>query len=474
MKLLLFLTWREIRFRFRLLLPFILITAALVFAFVSLVTFQESAQTVNPVPYMTSPTYTILFAAFALIAFTAARTCFVLYSEQQLRETGTLRALGMKKRYVRRIRLLLGLFCIAAACIPAIPAALLFVRTFVGICTSVDMKSTSFVPLSYRIPIANIGIVLVLLTVSLLAGVLAGYVKEDRIVTLLRRSHTGTEAENGSGNLPNEGTLSDYGKLFVRRSWKRCVRYNAVIAMLLILPMIFVLAASTFGGDHRNHTFYLRAIYDYEAHTYITPITESLMARLEQLDGITDAVGGNDRASHRDFDYTGIYIHTAKDADIDILRPLVREFAEQYSLEFEDSAALRRPQNLVARSYRIFFLTESGVLLGAGLLTAHSLLKARLHARRRELSVLRALGARIEDLKSAVTPETVGDFAAGAFFSILLGAFGFLGMMRDGGGSVDVLSVILLCLVFLGVCIFAEVRQSGRMMEQLFSDTKRI
>jgi len=474
MKLLLFFTWREIRFRFRHLLPFILITAALVFAFVSLVTFQESAQTVNPIPYMTSPTYTILFAAFALIAFTAARTCFVLYSEQQLRETGTLRALGMKKRYVRRIRLLLGLFCIAAACIPAIPAALLFVRGFVGICTSVDMESTSFVPLSYRIPIANIGIVLALLTVSLLAGVLAGYVKEDRIVTLLRRSHTGTEAENGSGNLPNEGTLSDYGKLFVRRSWKRCVRYNAIIAMLLILPMIFVLGASTFGGDHRNHTFYLRAIYDTEVHAF-SPITESMMAHLEKIDGITRAYGDIFSETHRDrFKYTCIYIHTAKDADIDILRPLVREFAEQYSLEFEDSAALRRPQNLVARSYRIFFLTESAVLLGAGLLTVHSLLKARLHARRRELSVLRALGARIEDLKSAVTPETVADFAAGAFLSILLGAFGFLGMMRDGGGSVDVLSVILLCLVFLGVCIFAEVRQSGRMMEQLFSDTKRI
>lgn len=473
MKLLLFLTWREIRFRFRHLLPFILITAALVFAFVSLVTFQESAQTVNPVPYMTSPTYAILFAAFALISFTAARTCFVLYSEQQLRETGTLRALGMKKRFVRRIRLLLGLFCIASACIPAIPASLLFVRAFVGVCTTVDMESTNFVPLSYRIPIANIGIVLALLTVALLTGVLAGYVREDRVVTLLRRSNTGIEAENGGGNLPEEGTLSDYGKLFVRRSLKRCVRYNAIIAMLLILPMIFVLGASTFRGDHRTHTFYMRAEYDLEKHAF-SPITEEMLTKLERMEGVEEARGGRFHETHREFGFTCIYLYTNKDADTDVLRPLLRQFAEQYSLSFEDSAALRRPQNLVARSYRIFFLTESAVLLAAGLLTAHSLLKARLHARRRELSVLRALGARMEDLKSAVTPETVADFAAGAFLSILLGAFGFLGMVRDGGGSVDVLSVILLCLVFLAVCIFAEVRQSGQMTEQLFSDTKRI
>ena len=473
MKLLFFLTWREIRFRFRSLLPFVLIAASLVFAFVSLVTFQESAQTTDPVPYMTSPTYAILFAAFALIAFTAARTTFVLHSEQQLAEIGTLRALGLKKRFLRRIRLLLGLFCITAASLTTVPLALLFVRSFVAVCTSVDMTETNFVPLSYRIPVFNILFVLALLTVSMLAGVLMGYAKERRIVSMLRSGSVGTEAENGNGTLPEEGTLRDYGKLFVRRSIKRCVRYNAIVAMLLILPMIFVLGASTFRGDSRTHTFYLQAEFDTNTHAF-SPITEEMLTQLRHIAGVQEARGAQFSQTHKDLGFTCIYLYTSPDADTDALRPLVREFAQQYSLRFEDSAALRRPQNLVARSYRLFFLTESAVLLLAGGITVYSLLKARLHARRRELSVLRAMGARIEDLKSAVTPETVTDFAAGAFFSILLGAFGFVGMMQDGGGAFDILSVLLLCMLCLGISIFVQIYWSGRMVTHLYSGTQRL
>ncbi len=474
MKLLFFLVRREIRFRWRALLPFILIAASLVFAFVSLVTFQESAQTVNPIPYMTSPTYTILFAAFSLIGFTAARTSFVLYSERQLSETGILRGLGMKKRYVRRIRILLGCFCIAAACMFALPLALLFVRAFVGICTSVDMESTTFVPLSYRIPIVNIGIVLSILTASMLTGVLCGFVKEERIISLIRRRDTGTEAETGSGVLPEEGSLLDYGRLYVRRSVKRCIRHNAIVAVLLILPMIFLLGASTFRGDSRDHTFYLRAGYDTETHSF-APITESMLTQLEQMDGITEALGSIFSETHRGrFGHTCIYIYTDKDVDTDALREFVQAFADQHSLTFEDSAALRRPQNMVARAYRTFFLTESAALLAAGGITVLSLMKARLYARKRELSVLRALGARMEEIQRAITPETVADFAAGAFLSILLGAIGFSEMMKDGGGSFDIVSLLMPCFICLAAYIAVQIRLSRRMTEKMFADTPRV
>ena len=42
----------------------------------------------------------------------------------------------------------------------------------------------------------------------MLAGVLCGFVKEDRIISLIRRRDTGAEAENGSSVLPEEGANS--------------------------------------------------------------------------------------------------------------------------------------------------------------------------------------------------------------------------------------------------------------------------
>ena len=112
MKLILFLTWREIRFRRKQLLPFVLIAMALIFTSVSLITFQESANVGEPINYMTSPTYMILFSAFALIGFSASRSYFSLLGETVLAEMGTLRALGMKRHMVRRFWLLLGGICI--------------------------------------------------------------------------------------------------------------------------------------------------------------------------------------------------------------------------------------------------------------------------------------------------------------------------------------------------------------------------
>ncbi len=473
MKLLFFLVRREIRFRWRALLPFTLIASALFFAFVSLVTFQESAQTVAPVPYMTSPTYTILFAAFSLIGFTAARTSFVLYSENLLPETGALRALGVKKRMIRRIRFLLGSACMLASALLSLPLSLLFVYGFVSVCTTVDMTATSYVPLAWRIPVGNILIVLAILSTAMLLGVMSGYAKETSIAAMIRRSAVSADAENGSGFLPEDGTLSDYGKLFVRRSVRRCLRHNIIISALLILPMIFVLGASTFTGDNRTHTFYLRASYDIETHTFV-PITENMLAGLERLPGVEHAAAGIWSETHREFGPTCIWIYTKKEADTALLRTQIRDFSDRHSLQFEDSAALRRPQNLVARSYRIFFLTISASLMAAALLTTTSLLKARLHTRRQELTILHRLGARIEDLRRAVTPETIADFAAGAFLSILLGALGFTGMMRDGGGQIEIIPLILLCLVCLAANLYVEVRLSGRMLQKMMTESEAV
>lgn len=143
MKLLLFLAWREIKLRWRSLLPFVLTAAAVVFTSVSLVTFQESANSDDDFVYMLTPSYMIMLSAFALIGFVSARTFFRLHGENQLGETGTLRALGLKKRDIRRIRLILGFICIGTASIIALPLALLYIYAFVNSCNSVDMELTT-------------------------------------------------------------------------------------------------------------------------------------------------------------------------------------------------------------------------------------------------------------------------------------------------------------------------------------------
>lgn len=91
--------------------------------------------------------------------------------------------------------------------------------------------------------------------------------------------------------------------------------------------------------------------------------------------------------------------------------------------------------------------------------------------RKRELSLLRAIGAHTEDIKRAVIPETVADYTVGAFVSIMLGALGFVGLMTDGGGVYDVVSIMVICLIFLAGSVFVQVRISGRMTEQVLAES---
>ena len=62
MKPIWFLAQRELRFRWKQLFPFVLIATALIFTAVSLVTFQESANTEHSIDYIATPTYMISYA----------------------------------------------------------------------------------------------------------------------------------------------------------------------------------------------------------------------------------------------------------------------------------------------------------------------------------------------------------------------------------------------------------------------------
>lgn len=469
-------TWyfvrRELRFRWKHLLPFVMIAAALIFTSVSLITFQECAQGDDPIDYMTSPSYMILFSAFALIGFTGAKTCFTLYSESQLGETGTMRALGMKRRSIRKIPILLGFICILTAAVIAVPVAFLYIYLFVGICASGDMTISNFVPLSYKIPYGNVLITLILNAGVMMAGVVTGYPREKSIVSLLRRGNEPLEAENEKGMLPEEGSLRDYGRLFVRRSIKRCIRYNLIVVVLLILPMIFLLGASTFQVDRNSYTFALHRQFDPATHTF-PEVTDEMIEEVSRIPGVRNAVGRASAKKGYGDGFISILIHAEDETAIPALREKTEQYAKDHNMRFEDSAVLRVENNKLSLCFQWFFLLEAVVLFAVGCVISFTLLKSRLVIRKRELSLLHSMGAREEDITGAVIPETVANYAAGAFISVGLGALGFWMLMKDGEAIINnTIFVFVLCLIFLGISLYFQIRASKSMTADILRKTK--
>ena len=460
MKLLLFLTWREFRFRWRTLLPFALISAGLIFSLVSIVTFQECLNAVDPVGYMFSASNLILYAAFGLIGFAAAKTFFTLYSESRPGEAGTLRALGMKRRDIRRMRVLTGGICIVLAAVIAVPAAFAVICVLVDVCTAGDMSITNFVPLVYKIPVLNVGMVLGGMIAVLTGGVLTGYAREKSITAMLRSANRSPDAENDRGYLPEDGDLGDYGKLYVRRSLRRSVKYNAVTAFLLVLPVIFLIGATTVKTNRSTFAYSLESDYK-------TLFSEQMVAEIDRIKGVAHADARDYQVFSDTEGYAYIHIYTEDDADPVKLKEKLTEYADQYDVYFRDSAASRAENNRIARWYRLFFLTEAVILFLVGYITSFAMLKARLIGRKRELSLLHAIGARAEDVMRAVIPETVADYAFGALISILLGVVGIFGMMADSGGGLDIFSILLVCLIFLGGNVFLQIRSSRKMTAQI-------
>lgn len=466
MKLLWFLTWREVRTRWRNLLPFVLICTALFFTAVSQSIFQESVSG-NNLDYMMSPTYLILLTAFSLICFVAAKTYFSLYSEEHLTETGIKRALGLKRRHIRYARLLLGSYCILFAVILAVPLALLYIYLFTSSYSSGDSMISSFVPLEYHIPVGNILRVLILLTLSLFLGVLMGSVKEKSIVSLLRRGKMPLEAENGNGVLPEEGNLKNYGRLVIRRSLKRCVKYNLITVFLLILPMFYLLGASTFQIDYSTHTYTLYTTYDTEKMKFIE-ITDEMLSDICGIPGISDAIRRKpDKKGHMDY----IEIYTQENFEISRLHQQLLDYAAEHSIKLENSAHIREENNKAVQHYHFFFLTDAAILFAVSCITSFTLLKSRLVIRKRELSLLRAMGARIDTILSAVMSETIADYIAGAIFSVGFGALGFWGVMMDGGGTITILPIIFLCILFVLGSLYVQIHASRRMTRRILAES---
>lgn len=467
MKLLWFLTSREIRTRWRNLLPFMLITAALLFTASAQVTFQECLDTGDETfDYMSSPTYIILLAAFALIGFVTAQTFLTLYSESQRNETGIKRALGLKRRDIRRARLFLGFLCITVSAVIAVPLALLYIYLFVRSCASGNMILSDYTPLIYQIPYSNLLRTLLLLIPAMMCGILFGTEKEKSIVSLLRRGRIPLEAENGNGFLPEEGDLGDYGRLFVRRSVRRCIRYNMITVFLLILPMFYLLAASARQIDYSSHIFELYTGVNTEK-MIITEISEEMLSEIHEIPGVSEAILEKvTRKNHADY----IKISIQNETDYPLLREEIIRYASEHFLRFKDVALVRTENNAITRHYHFFFITHSAILFAASCLTSFALLKSRLSFRKRELSLLRALGARTDAVLKAVIPETAADCVFGSVFSVALGGLGFAGAMMDGGGVVEILPILVLCCLFLSGNVCVQIYASKRITRQILTE----
>jgi len=344
----------------------------------------------------------------------------------------------------------------------------LYIFLFVASGSSGDMELSNFTPLVYKIPYGNIGIVLFLLVSVMMLGVLSGYAREKSIVSLLRRGKMPPEAESGAGELPEEGTLRDYGRLYVRRSLRRCVKYNLMTALLLILPVIFLLGASTVRIDGNTHDFALSSTFDTEKMAFVE-ITDEMIAEVAGSTGVQRAEGRYTQRKGFGDGYFQIFVYAEEEADPVGLCERMSRYAGEHSLRLEESAVLREENNRIARHYHFFFLTDAVLLFAVGFAVSYALLKSRLTARRRELTLLRAVGARTSEIVSAVVPETAADYAFGSLLSAAFGAFGFWGMMTDGGGRIKPVTVALLCLLFLVGNLWIQVRISRGITEKILS-----
>lgn len=276
------------------------------------------------------------------------------------------------------------------------------------------------------------------------------------------------EAESGRGILPDEGNLADYGRLFVKRSLKRCAKYNLITAFMLILPMIYLLGASTFGIDTNTYDYKLTAKYDYSTHRF-TEITDEMMSEISSQEGFLDVSGKRTMKKGYGEGIFSIELYAKKDADRSVLRNFLKSYASCSELEFEDSAVKRAEENKISLLYQWFFLADSFIMFTVACAVSFAMIKSRLTVRRRELIILKSLGAHTDDIVKAVTPETVADYVFGAFISITFGALGFCAIMVDGDSTADVLSVIILCVLFLIASVFVQAGASRKMTHDIIS-----
>jgi len=148
----------------------------------------------------------------------------------------------------------------------------------------------------------------------------------------------------------------------------------------------------------------------------------------------------------------------------------LKPIAETYRLEFTDVVEQREKDNAIGTMYRIFLYLIGGMLFCAAVILNFASVRANLRVRRREIAVLRALGAKREQIHRTLAPESLANFAVGSGLSVLIGVGGFLILTTDAGVQLGALLGVVCSLLMLGASSAAQVAFTRRITEDMMDE----
>lgn len=201
-------------------------------------------------PYITRPSTLIIVALFSLFLGSSVILLFQEKYERSVREYGTLRALGMRRRDIVVINLMETALVELISLIPAVLLSLASFRVFSRLASDIETDVT----LQYvsNLPIGNIIAVFIAVTIGALAGsaitCALSYERSDIELINAQEQCSISFVEKTDPKLDRASSPRIYTRLYLVRMRKRQLLNAVSIAVTLPLPLYFTtLAVETIG-----------------------------------------------------------------------------------------------------------------------------------------------------------------------------------------------------------------------------------
>lgn len=476
---------RELRRRFPQFLPFLVICAALSFAGVSILILGASltrgaldetlanfeagiydlkhhADYLNENLLM-EPMYLSISVALVFLFGISTAVLFAIRNEEDAREFGVLRTVGMKRNDLLRIRQIEAMACYGAGTLAGLILGTLTMKGY-SVYMLARYEGTFFVALKFSFPVPYVLFWTLLYAGAVLVGVRIAHPRKSDVNDMI---HSGIAVRRAGqelkGSLDGAEDLPAYGALYVRRAGRRIFKNNLAAAIGLVLPMFFVLGGATLHANNTTTDFILTSIdFRAERGAFIPP---SLVEEVRNLPGVKDA---------RTYETGGIVWQIDVWAEAPDMREEIgvsmEAMAPKYGLVFNDLALQREKENAIGTMYRIFLYLVGGTLFCAAVVLNFVSVRANLRVRRREIAVLRALGAKREQIHRTLAPETLANFAVGSGLSVLIGVGGFLILTTDAGVQLGGLLGVLCSLLVLGAASAMQVVFTRKIAEEMMDE----
>ncbi len=487
METVLFYAKRELRHRFGQFLPFFLICAALYFAGVSVLilgasltrgaidealalfeagvyTMEHNADALNE-NFLFEPMYLSISVFLVFLFGISTAVLFSIRNDEDAQELGIHRTVGLRRRDLLRIRQIEALVCYGAGTICGLILGTLTMKIY-SVYVLSYYEGTFFVALKFSFPVSYILFWTLVYTGAVLIGVrIAQFGKtdvNDMIHSGIAVRRAGKELK---GFIDGSEELPAYGALYVRRAKRRIVKNNLASALGLILPMFFILGGATLHSNIRAVDFSLSTVGIHAARDAFIP--DSLVEEVRGLKGVKSAETLGTGEPVQIFDLS---VMADGSENRESVKAALERMAEIYRLEFTDLAEAREKENAIGTMYRIFLYLIGGTLFCAALILNFVSLRANLRVRRREIAVLRALGAKREQVHRTLAPETMANFAVGTGLSVMIGVAGFLILTTDAGVQLGALLGVFCSLLVLGAASAAQFVFTGRIAEKMMDE----